>query len=114
MATGLLPTQKLQVTASNFATAPQAGNFHAKAFTLSHYTFTQPLLHFHSTTVTQLLTFTQLLLKVATFMPKPFTHLTGNSSHMHLSLYDASGASGIPVFREGTPENKKEEKKSLA
>jgi len=31
--------------------------------------------------------------KVATFMPKPFSHLTGNASHMHLSLYDASGAS---------------------
>ena len=29
---------------------------------------------------------------VATFMPKPFTHLSGNSAHMHLSLYDAAGA----------------------
>ena len=25
---------------------------------------------------------------LATFMPKPFTHLTGNGLHMHLSLWD--------------------------
>jgi glutamine synthetase len=25
---------------------------------------------------------------VATFMPKPLAHLTGNGCHMHLSLYD--------------------------
>ena len=33
---------------------------------------------------------------VATFMPKPFTHLSGNSAHMHLSLYDAAG---VPAAR---------------
>ena len=26
---------------------------------------------------------------LATFMPKPFTHLTGNGCHMHISLWDA-------------------------
>ncbi len=29
---------------------------------------------------------------LATFMPKPFTHLTGNGLHMHLSLWDGEGA----------------------
>jgi glutamine synthetase len=28
---------------------------------------------------------------VATFMPKPFSHLTGNGLHMHLSLWDGEG-----------------------
>lgn len=28
---------------------------------------------------------------VATFMPKPFSHLTGNGLHMHLSLWDQDG-----------------------
>jgi glutamine synthetase len=28
---------------------------------------------------------------VATFMPKPFSHLTGNGLHMHLSLWDEGG-----------------------
>ncbi len=28
---------------------------------------------------------------LATFMPKPFSHLTGNGLHMHLSLWDPSG-----------------------
>ncbi len=28
---------------------------------------------------------------LATFMPKPFTHLTGNGLHMHLSLWDEDG-----------------------
>ena len=27
---------------------------------------------------------------VATFMPKPFTHLTGNGCHFHMSLWDAT------------------------
>ncbi|WP_199256832.1 type III glutamate--ammonia ligase [Alteribacillus sp. YIM 98480] len=27
---------------------------------------------------------------IATFMPKPFSHLTGNGSHMHLSLWNGS------------------------
>jgi glutamine synthetase len=26
---------------------------------------------------------------VATFMPKPFTHLTGSGAHFHMSLWDA-------------------------
>src|SRR3712207_7041860 len=26
---------------------------------------------------------------LATFMPKPFSHLTGNGCHMHTSLWDA-------------------------
>jgi len=30
---------------------------------------------------------------LATFMPKPFTHLTGNGLHMHLSLWDGDGNS---------------------
>ena len=29
---------------------------------------------------------------LATFMPKPFTHLTGNGLHMHLSLWDGDGS----------------------
>ena len=29
---------------------------------------------------------------LATFMPKPFSHLTGNGLHMHLSLWDEDGA----------------------
>jgi glutamate---methylamine ligase len=29
----------------------------------------------------------------ATFMPKPFNHLTGNGCHMHVSLYDLEGQS---------------------
>ena len=29
---------------------------------------------------------------LATFMPKPFSHLTGNGLHMHLSLWDADDA----------------------
>ncbi len=32
---------------------------------------------------------------LATFMPKPFTNLTGNGLHMHLSLWDTDGR---PVF----------------
>src|SRR5919204_668252 len=28
---------------------------------------------------------------IATFMPKPFSHLTGNGCHFHLSLWDAAG-----------------------
>jgi glutamine synthetase len=35
--------------------------------------------------------------KVATFMPKPFSHLTGNGCHFHLSLWDASGAKNLFV-----------------
>jgi glutamine synthetase len=34
---------------------------------------------------------------LATFMPKPFSHLTGNGLHLHLSLWDEDGAS---VFAE--------------
>ena len=32
----------------------------------------------------------------ATFMPKPFSHLTGNGMHVHTSLWDASGET--PLF----------------
>ena len=28
---------------------------------------------------------------LATFMPKPFSHLTGNGGHFHMSLWDESG-----------------------
>lgn len=31
----------------------------------------------------------------ATFMPKPFTHLTGNGCHMHLSVWDAAGSTNL-------------------
>ena len=34
----------------------------------------------------------------ATFMPKPFTHLTGNGLHMHSSLWDAT--SGAELFAD--------------
>src|SRR3984957_9202616 len=34
---------------------------------------------------------------LATFMPKPFSHLTGNGLHLHLSLWDDDGT---PVFAE--------------
>jgi glutamine synthetase len=34
---------------------------------------------------------------LATFMPKPFSHLTGNGLHLHLSLWDEEGTS---VFAE--------------
>ncbi|MCS7030747.1 MAG: type III glutamate--ammonia ligase [Gloeomargarita sp. SKYG116] len=31
----------------------------------------------------------------ATFMPKPFAHLTGNGCHLHLSVWDAAGAMNL-------------------
>ena len=31
----------------------------------------------------------------ATFMPKPFEHLTGNGAHMHCSLWDADGSDNL-------------------
>ncbi len=31
----------------------------------------------------------------ATFMPKPFMHLTGNGCHVHLSLWDESGSTNM-------------------
>jgi glutamine synthetase len=34
---------------------------------------------------------------LATFMPKPFTHLTGNGLHMHTSLWDLSGTTELFV-----------------
>lgn len=37
----------------------------------------------------------------ATFMPKPFNHLTGNGAHMHVSLYDLKGKS---VFADKSDE----------
>ena len=33
---------------------------------------------------------------IATFMPKPFAHLTGNGAHFHMSLWDA--AADTPLF----------------
>lgn len=32
---------------------------------------------------------------IATFMPKPFSHLTGNGCHMHISLWDKSGKTNL-------------------
>ncbi len=32
---------------------------------------------------------------LATFMPKPFAHLTGNGAHMHVSLWDADGKDNL-------------------
>jgi glutamine synthetase len=37
----------------------------------------------------------------ATFMPKPFSNLTGNGCHVHLSLWDRNGQN---VFADGTDE----------
>ena len=31
----------------------------------------------------------------ATFMPKPFPHLTGNGCHMHISVWDSAGTSNL-------------------
>ncbi len=36
--------------------------------------------------------------KIATFMPKPFAHLTGNGLHMHVSVWDAE--SKQPLFAD--------------
>ena len=40
---------------------------------------------------------------IATFMPKPFSHLTGNGCHFHTSLWDA--ASDANLFLDTTDEN---------
>jgi glutamine synthetase len=32
---------------------------------------------------------------LATFMPKPFAHLTGSGAHMHLSMWDAAGQDNL-------------------
>jgi glutamine synthetase len=32
---------------------------------------------------------------LATFMPKPFSHLTGNGAHLHVSLWDPSGTTNL-------------------
>ena len=37
----------------------------------------------------------------ATFMPKPFAHLTGNGCHTHLSVWDATGATNLFLDPEG-------------
>jgi len=37
----------------------------------------------------------------ATFMPKPFSHLTGNGCHMHFSLWDKQGKN---IFQDGSGE----------
>ena len=36
---------------------------------------------------------------IATHMPKPFAHLTGNGSHFHFSLWDATAANAVPATR---------------
>ena len=40
---------------------------------------------------------------IATFMPKPFSHLTGNGCHFHTSLWDAEGE--INLFLDESDEN---------
>jgi glutamate---methylamine ligase len=37
----------------------------------------------------------------ATFMPKPFSHLTGNGCHVHVSLWDASSGQNVFHDRQG-------------
>lgn len=37
----------------------------------------------------------------ATFMPKPFMHLTGNGCHMHLSLWDKTGKKCVFLDKKG-------------
>jgi len=41
--------------------------------------------------------------RIATFMPKPFSHLTGNGLHMHLSLWDRS--QDTPLFVDTADRN---------
>ena len=40
---------------------------------------------------------------IATFMPKPFSHLTGNGCHFHTSLWDAEGE--VNLFLDESNEN---------
>ena len=40
---------------------------------------------------------------IATFMPKPFSHLTGNGCHFHTSLWDAEGEANL--FLDESDEN---------
>jgi len=40
---------------------------------------------------------------LATFMPKPFSHLTGNGGHFHMSLWDADG--GTDLFADSDDAN---------
>ncbi len=40
---------------------------------------------------------------VATFMPKPFAHLTGNGAHFHMSLWDAK--KDVNLFEDAKDEN---------
>ncbi len=40
---------------------------------------------------------------IATFMPKPFSHLTGNGCHFHTSLWDAAGE--VNLFLDESDEN---------
>ncbi|WP_448380261.1 type III glutamate--ammonia ligase [Gloeomargarita sp.] len=37
----------------------------------------------------------------ATFMPKPFPHLTGNGCHVHLSVWDVSGTTNLFADEQG-------------
>jgi glutamine synthetase type III len=39
----------------------------------------------------------------ATFMPKPFTHLTGNGCHAHVSLWDKTGKKNLFATRRKDP-----------
>ena len=34
---------------------------------------------------------------IATFMPKPFAHLTGNGCHFHMSLWDGDRTCSTPT-----------------
>ena len=38
---------------------------------------------------------------LATFMPKPFPHLTGSGAHMHVSLWDAEGQDNLFLDKSG-------------
>lgn len=40
---------------------------------------------------------------IASFMPKPYSHLPGNGLHLHLSLWDLPGQSDLTAGDEGTP-----------
>jgi glutamine synthetase len=37
----------------------------------------------------------------ATFMPKPFVHLTGNGCHVHVSFWDREGKKNLFYDRKG-------------
>jgi len=39
----------------------------------------------------------------ATFMPKPFPHLTGNGCHAHITLHRVEGSGGVNIFKSPAP-----------